>query len=220
MPAHLTDEKQPAKVSSWGLNKSRIEALCDGVFAIAMTLMVFNIKVPIVAATADSNSLPKALLALWPQFVTYAISFVMLGVYWIGHHNQFHYIRRTDRVLLWINIAFLMFVTVIPFTTQVLGQYRSHPAAVVFYASNLVLVGFLLYSQWWYATANHHLTDTDLDAAFTKLVGNRILFGCFLLLLSIAMSLISTRLSIIVFAAIAVFYILPGSVDHYWSTRK
>ena len=214
------NRKKPETATSGGLAKSRIEALCEGVFAIAMTLMVFNIKVPIVAIAAGSAGLADALLALWPQFVTYAISFVMLGVFWIGHHTQFHYIRRTDRVLLWINISFLMFVTAIPFSTQVLGQYRNQPTAVIFYAINLILVGFLLYSQWWYATANRHLIDADLDPAFTKLVGNRILFGCLLLLLSIAMSLISTRLSLLVFAAIAVFYIIPGRVDRYWAARK
>ncbi len=185
-----------------------------------MTLMVFNLKVPTVKIAEGSTDLAHALLALWPQLVSYAISFVMLGVFWIGHHNQFHYIRRTDRVLLWLNITFLMFVTGIPFSTQVLGQYRSQPAAVVFYAVNLVLVGFILYGQWWYATANCHLIDADLDPNFTKLVGNRILLGCAFLLLSIAMSLISTRLSLLVFSAIAIFYIIPGRVDHYWSTRK
>jgi uncharacterized membrane protein len=216
----MMDQKKPEKAITGGLAKSRIEALCDGVFAIAMTLMVFGIKVPTVAIAAGSPGLADALLALWPQFVTYAISFVMLGVFWIGHHNQFHYIRRTDRVLLWINICFLMFVTAIPFSTQVLGQYRSQPAAVIFYAINLILVGFLLYIQWLYATANGHLIDADLDPAFTKLMGNRILLGCVFLLFSIAISLISTRLSLLVFSAIAVFYILPGRVDRYWSTRK
>lgn len=214
------DQKKNQTTSGGGLAKSRIETLCDGVFAIAMTLMVFGIKVPIVAGVMGSPDLADALLALWPQFVTYAISFVMLGVFWIGHHNQFHYIRRTDRVLLWINITFLMFVTAIPFSTQVLGQYRSQPAAVVFYALNLALVGFILYGQWWYATVNRHLIDADLDPVFTKLVGNRILLGCLLLLLSIAMSLISTRLSLLVFSAIAIFYIIPGRVDRYWSARK
>jgi TMEM175 potassium channel family protein len=220
VPVKLIDPKRSETVSSGGLTKSRIEALCDGVFAIAMTLMVFNLKVPAVAIAAGSTDLADALFALWPQFLSYAISFVMLGVFWIGHHNQFHYIRRTDRVLLWINIAFLMFVTAIPFSTQVLGQYRSQPAAVVFYAVNLVLVGFLLYGQWWYATVNRHLVDADLDPTFTKLVGNRILLGCLLLLLSITMSLISTRLSLLVFSAIAIFYIIPGRVDRYWAARK
>ena len=214
------NQKKTVTATIGGLAKSRIEALCDGVFAIAMTLMVFNIKVPTVAIAMGTTDLADALFVLWPQFVTYAISFVMLGVFWIGHHNQFHYIRRTDRVLLWINITFLMFVTAIPFSTQVLGQYRSQPTAVIFYAVNLILVGFLLYMQWWYATANAHLIDTDLDPTFTKLVGNRILLGCAFLLFSIAMSIVSTRLSLLVFAAISIFYILPGRVDRHWAARK
>ena len=79
-----------------GLSKTRIEALTDGVFAIAMTLMVFDIKVPPVAQM-DQLNLRHELIQLWPRFLAYVISFVMLGVYWVGHHNQYHYIRRTYR---------------------------------------------------------------------------------------------------------------------------
>ena len=78
------------------LSKTRIEALTDGVFAIAMTLMVFDIKVPPVAQM-DQLNLRHELIQLWPRFLAYVISFVMLGVYWVGHHNQYHYIRRTYR---------------------------------------------------------------------------------------------------------------------------
>ena len=78
-----------------GLSKTRIEALTDGIFAIAMTLMVFDIKVASVAQM-DQLNLRHELIQLWPRFLAYVISFVMLGVYWVGHHNQYHYIRRTD----------------------------------------------------------------------------------------------------------------------------
>jgi uncharacterized membrane protein len=73
-----------------------------------------------------------------------AISFVMLGVYWVGHHNQYHYIRRVDRLLLWINMAFLMCITVIPFSTALLGKYLTQQISVVVYALNLILVGIVL----------------------------------------------------------------------------
>ena len=86
-----------------GRSKTRIEALTDGVFAIAMTLLIFNIRVP-EAAQGTDKALRQGLLQLWPSFLTYIISFVMLGVYWVGHHNQYHFIRRTDRVFLWTNI--------------------------------------------------------------------------------------------------------------------
>jgi uncharacterized membrane protein len=105
-----------------GLSKTRIEALTDGIFAIAMTLMVFDIKLPVGPQTTPW-SLRSELIGLWPRFLAYAISFIMLGVYWVGHHNQYHYIRRTDRGFLWINIFFLMGVSLIPFSTGLLGQY-------------------------------------------------------------------------------------------------
>ena len=105
-----------------GLSKTRIEALTDGIFAIAITLMVFDIKVPAVTQMNQLN-LRHELIQLWPRFLAYVISFVMLGVYWVGHHNQYHYIRRTDRPFLWINIFFLMGISLIPFSTGLLGQF-------------------------------------------------------------------------------------------------
>ncbi len=219
-PVNRVDQRIARTPMKGGLTKSRIEALCDGVFAIAMTLMAFSIKVPSIPRDADNARLAAVLFELWPQFVTYIISFVMLGVYWIGHHNQFHYIRHSDRVLLWINVVFLMFVTLIPFSTEVLGQNRGQPVAVVFYGVNLTILGFILQAQWWYATTNHRLTDPDLDLVFVRLFKNRIQLGLFFLLISIAISLVSTRLSLLVFAAIAIFYILPGHVDRYWTPKK
>jgi len=109
-----------------GLSKTRIEALTDGIFAIAMTLMVFDIKVAPVAHM-DQWNLRHELIQLWPRFLAYVISFVMLGVYWVGHHNQYHYIRRTDRPFLWINIFFLMGVSLIPFSTSLLRAISRGP---------------------------------------------------------------------------------------------
>ncbi len=100
---------------------TRIEALSDGVFAIAMTLMIFYIKVPQVPSERVTAELTRRLLDLWPQFLVYVISFVMLGVYWVGHHNQYRHIRRTNRILLWINNALLLSVTLIPFSTSLVG---------------------------------------------------------------------------------------------------
>src|SRR5260370_42083933 len=98
----------PQSSSAGGLSKNRVETLVDGVFAIAMTLLIFNIKVPELPGGGKDPDLNRRLLALWPQFTSYAITFVMLAIYWVGHHNQFHFIRRVDRSLLWLNILFLM----------------------------------------------------------------------------------------------------------------
>src|SRR5215813_3811120 len=126
-----------------GLSKTRIEALTDGIFAIAMTLMVFDIKVSPLAHMNRLN-LQHELIQLWPRFLAYVISFIMLGVYWVGHHNQYHYIRRTDRPFLWINIFFLMGVSLIPFSTGLLGQFPEDRAALAVYGLNLIMVGGFL----------------------------------------------------------------------------
>lgn len=206
--------------SGSGLSKSRIEALTDGVFAIAMTLLVFGIKVPELPRSPAQARLQLELLALWPNFLSYAISFVMLGIYWVGHHNQFHYIRLSDRALLWINMLFLMCVTLIPFSAGLMGQYPRQRIAVVIYGSNLFVVGLSLYAQWWYSTSGHRLVDRDLDLIIVTLAKRRILLGLMLVLLSIGVSFYSTKLSLLLYAILPLPYILPGRIDRHWSPSR
>ena len=101
----------------------RMEAFSDGIFAIAMTLLVLELHVPALAATGSAGELAKALLLMWPKFAGYGGSFLILGVLWIGHHNQFHYIRRVDRPFLWINIFFFMCVGFMPYCTALMGTF-------------------------------------------------------------------------------------------------
>ena len=118
-----------------GLGKGRIEAFSDGVFAIAITLLVLEIHVPQASNTAVVH-LTGALLALWPQLLSYALSFVIVGVYWVGHHLMMHSLRRVDRMLLWLNLLFLLFLTLIPVSANLLGQFRAVPIAVAAYGAN------------------------------------------------------------------------------------
>jgi uncharacterized membrane protein len=104
MPRRLEGITMQAESRSFELGKNRIEALSDGIFAIAMTLLVLELHVPDLPPNAPNVQVAPALFKLWPKFLTYAVSFISLGVYWIGHHNMYHVIRRSDRVLLWLNI--------------------------------------------------------------------------------------------------------------------
>jgi uncharacterized membrane protein len=201
--------------SDRGLTKSRIEALCDGVFAIAMTLMIFNIKVPEIPSELVGAELAHSVFSLWPQFLVYAMSFVMLGVYWVGHHNQYHYIRHTDRLLLWINVAFLLCVTLIPFSTALLGRYPTQQVALVVYALNLILVGIVLLLHWRYAIS-HRLLDSELDPVLVKLATRRILLAPAILVLAVVFSFVSTIISLGLCAIIPVLYVLPGEIDRHW----
>ena len=203
--------------TSLGLSKARIEALTDGVFAVAMTLLVLDIKVPIVEQ-AVSEGLPHSLLALWPRFLSYAISFIMLGIYWVGHHNQFHMIRRTDRALLWINILFMMGVSLLPFSTALLSQYANEPSAIIVYGVNLIIVGLVLFWHWRHATFGHRLVDDDLDPSIVSLAARRILVGPALFLIAIGVSYFSVWASLAIYILTPLFYVFPGSIDRQWRT--
>src|SRR5499427_10908242 len=135
--------------STRGMSPHRVQALADGVFAIAMTVLVLGIQVPEGGGAAD---LRAHLAALAPRLASYVLSFVMLGVLWIGHHYQFHFIRRTDRGLLWLNLLFLLTVTFLPFGTAVLGNYFREPLAVALYGGTIVVAGVSLLLHWMYAT--------------------------------------------------------------------
>jgi uncharacterized membrane protein len=139
----------------------RIEALADGIFAIAMTLLVLNLALP--EAGKGPAELHNLLIGQLDKFFSYAVSFVLLAVLWLRHHEQFHFIKRTDGRHLWINIAFLMFVALVPFSTSILGDFPDEPVAEVFFGSNVLILGALLLCNWAYATNHHRLVDHSLD---------------------------------------------------------
>jgi uncharacterized membrane protein len=199
-----------------GLPKSRIEALSDGIFAVAMTLLVLDIRVP---SVTDSVQLPRALLALWPRCLTYAITFLMLGIYWVGQHNQFHLIRRTDRTLLWINICFLMTICFVPFSTALLSGYPRERLALSVYGGNLIAVGLILSAHWAYATHRGRLVDPDLDGHLVRAAHRRILIGPAVFALAIGAGYFSAALSLLLYALAPLVYLLPGRVDRHWSVR-
>ena len=158
------------------ISKSRIETLTDGIFAIVMTLLVLEITVPnLTHSELIAGELSKRLLELWPVILSYSISFIILGFFWINHHDQFHYIKRANRVFVWITIFYLMFIAFIPFSTALLGEYTDQQISVVVYGINIAMAGFWASIQWWYATKEHRLVDSDLDMNFIKIMSRRAL---------------------------------------------
>jgi uncharacterized membrane protein len=139
-----------------GLSKNRIEALTDGIFAVVMTLLVLDISVPQISSSAHyaigsvaaGTELLKRLFDLWPKILSFGISFIILAIYWMAHHRQFHYIKHLDRTLIWINIIFLMAACLLPFSTSLLGEYREQEISILVYGSNSIIIGSLLYIQW------------------------------------------------------------------------
>ncbi len=201
---------------SGGLSTSRIEALTDGVFAVVMTLLVLDLKVPATLGPEAAGELPGKLLELWPKLLSFTLSFVIASIYWVGHHNQFHFIRRTDRVLLWLNLLFMLCVALIPFSSGLLGDYPGQQIAVVVYGINLICVGCVLYGHWWYATAADGLVDRDIDPHVVRVAKQRILIAPAAYTLAIILSFFGTTLSLAIYLLVPVLYIAPGSVDRHW----
>ena len=188
-----------------GLPSSRIEALSDGVFAIAMTLLVLELRVPEVDG-ADSAALVTALGAMWPKFVGFALGFVLLGTVWLGHHYQFHYIRRVDRPLLWLNLALLLVCSAVPFAVALLGRYWARPVATSIYGALLLCSGVCLLAHWSYATSNRRLVDASLDEAIVHALRARIVLGLTGYGLGFALSFVWPPGSIVTYALMPIVY--------------
>lgn len=193
-----------------GLPKGRIETLADGVFAIAMTLLVLDLRVPDVL---DGGGALGLVARLGPKFLTYALSFANLGVYWVGHHVQFDSIRRADTRLLWINIVFLLLIGLVPFSTALLGSAPRDPWSVQVYGANLVLAGLALLWSWRYATRGRRLVDADLGPERIRLGSVRSAVGGGVSLLAMALAFVDTRISIVIFGVVPLYFIFPAALD-------
>ena len=194
-----------------GLTKARIEALTDGIFATVMTVLVLGLNLP--QAGLSEPRIESEIVNLSPHILAYAFSFVVLGVYWIGHHNQFHYIKRTDRVFLWVNILFLLTIGFVPFSTSLLGLYPFSPTAVRIYGVNLAATGLALYAVWRYATSQHRLVEKDLDPHIVALAQKRTLIGPVVSLIGIGFSFLDTRISLVLYLLLIPFFIRPSHID-------
>lgn len=134
-----------------GTQLERIAALSDGLFAIAMTLIVLEIHVPSRETIATDGELWTALTHLGPRIATYLLSFMTLGIFWVGQQAQLHAFDRGDRHLSWLHLAFLAAVATMPFSTGLLAEFTTFRLALIIYWANILLLGVLLYVSWVYA---------------------------------------------------------------------
>ncbi|HSN76915.1 MAG TPA: TMEM175 family protein [Anaerolineae bacterium] len=194
------------------MSTHRVEALADGVFAIVMTLLVFDLRLPD-AALAE---LPAELAALWPKFLGYGVSFLLLGIYWVGHRNQFNFVRRADQNFHWLNIFFFGVVCLVPFSTGILSRYPDALLAVAIYGINLIMIGVALFFIWTYATYRGHLVDADVPRAVVRLGKQRSLLAPACYLVAILAGLIDPHISLVIYALVPLLYIFPG-LQHFWT---
>ena len=132
---------------------SRIETLVDGIFAIAMTILVLNLNVPDINGPLTNISFQNAVYSIWPDVLSFVLSFVLLGVFWNIHHRTFHQIEKVDTVLLWINMIWLLFIVLVPFSNTLTGgQYGQFTLAHLIFNVNMLGIAVFISLNWFYAS--------------------------------------------------------------------
>jgi uncharacterized membrane protein len=188
------------------VNTSRIEAFSDGVFAVAITLLVLQFTVPEVA----SGKLLANVLGQWPQLVTYIASFLTVGVVWINHHTIFRNLRAVDRTIQFINLVLLLTVVLLPYPTALLGRYlnsgQNGSVAAAFYAlvMTAMSIAFLCLVAW--ALTHPNLLRPDIHAAPIRQVLPRFALGLVTYAISIGLAFVNTWLVVALYAFTAVYY--------------
>ena len=154
------------------MNTSRIETLADGIFAIAMTLLVLTLEVPNFPDPVTNTTIFNFLISTIPQFFVYGMSFVLLAVFWRINHREFNRIEKSDGILLRITIIWLMFLVLVPFSTSLIGDYGNLQVPELFFHFNMFIIGILAFITWYYAV-NWGLTSFK----WTKKAYKRSFFG-------------------------------------------
>jgi uncharacterized membrane protein len=176
------------------LGLERLIFFSDAVFAIAITLLALDIRLPAGGEAASNAQLLAQLLGLWPKYLAYLVSFLAIGTFWVGHHRRFRFIRRSDRGLLALNLLFLMVIAFVPFPTSVISE-SGNRTATIFYALTMILGGLMLAALWWYASWHNRLTDPDLDARQARRQFVPILLTVMLFILSIGLAFLNENLA-------------------------
>lgn len=198
-----------------GQNRDRLAALSDGVFAVAMTLLVLDLHAPAAEAIHSEQELWRALLGLAPRLVAYFMSFLTLGIFWVGQRAQLDRLTRSDRDLSWIHLAFLCAVTLVPFSTALLAEHITYRVALLVYWGNILLLGVLLYWTWGHAVRAKLLKD-DATPDIVAAICRRILIGQSLYALGAALCVFNTYWSIAFIALVQVTYV----VGLTWAFRR
>src|SRR5215211_7205758 len=157
----MDDDERRRQRFERGTDPARVLALSDGVIAIIITLLVLEIHVPELTGGQD---LREALREVRPSFVAFLISFVVVAIAWAGHRDQFALIRRTDRTLAWLNILYLLPLSVLPFATSLLARYDEEPVALRMYGICMVAIAVTRLIMWIYATGRPYLLFAPIDA--------------------------------------------------------
>jgi len=188
------------------MSTGRLEAFSDGVFAIAITLLVLEIRLP----EDWEKDLGGTLIGLWPSYFAYVVTFLLVGMIWMNHHRMFHFIHRTDGLLLALNVLLLMDVAFLPFPTHVLAEalHADHGTqmAAVFYGIVLVIGGIFYNAVWWYSSLGHRHLGEHITPAEARSLRWRWGMGPVLYLVATVIGAFSAMGALVFYVVLLVIY--------------
>ena len=212
----MTTPETPGAAES---TTTRLEAFSDGVFAIAITLLVLEIRLPDAHEVETLGGLGHALVGLWPSYVGYVVSFVTAGIMWANHHNVVRLIGRVDHGLMVWNLLLLMAISFTPFPTAVMAEHLPHAGwdrtiAVAFYCGSFTLTALFYNLMWGHVARNRHLLRPHVTDAQVRAITRAYRPGTFLYGLAVATAFISVGAALAIVFGLALFFILPRRGAH------
>jgi len=188
--------------------------MVDGIFAIAMTILVLGINPPKPAGSQAQAVLPGEIFDLVPEVFIFVAAFLILATFWLGHHGQFHFVRAVDSRLVWINVLLLIPIVFIPFSTDLAGDYPEVQIAVLLFHTNILIVGLIFAYHASYISKSMHLCDPETDMNFLQLHFLRSMLIPGVAVTAVIVSFVSPPVSLMVYLVIPValyFLIRSGS---------
>lgn len=202
----------------------RIEAFSDGVFAIAITLLILDVRVPHTDSTAHPTGLLATLIGLWPSYFAYLLSFVMIGIYWANHHYVFKLFTKTNHTLNLLNLLFLLTISFLPFPTATLGAFllieADRTVATAFYALGLLLPALTWLFIWLYATANGRLVGDRIDPPFLHRLTMQYSTTVVIYAATVLLALVDFRIGLGLCVGLTLLYLLPPASLAAWHMNR
>ncbi len=189
----------------------RLETFADGVIAIAITLLILEVRVPRV----PGDQLAGAVVHAWPSYAGYVVSFLTIGVIWVNHHHMFRLIERTTHAFLMLNVVFLMTIAFLPWPTALVAEYVRDPAgrqvAAAVYGLTMVAIAVMFNLVWWYASKRGRLLVAGVDAKAIAATNRSYLLGPIVYGAAALVAPVNAFVSLSIYAALAVYWLLPGT---------
>ncbi len=206
------------------LETDRLMAFSDGVFAIAITLLILEVKIPKHEELHQTGGLYNYLLKIWPSYLSYFTSFLAIGVYWSNHHWLFTFIKKSDHVFNMLNIFFLMCISFMPFTTAILGDYildaEYKNAAATAYCVGYLLPIIPIFLVYQYAVYKHRLVEPSLNQKFINKLTYKLISGMVLIGAALCLSFQYPNTAISLIGVCMLIYLLPPDTPVYDSTDE